>query len=66
MSQCMTNGLFYPQRKQGAKFDEEDVQLPPEVFGRPRAAAGSWGSCIRIIDPVEVQKCFCRYFFALL
>ena len=29
------------------------MQLPPEVFGRPKAPAGTWGSCIRIIDPVQ-------------
>jgi len=23
------------------------------VFGRPKAPAGTWGSCIRIIDPVQ-------------
>jgi len=23
------------------------------VFGRPKAPAGTWGSCIRIIDPIE-------------
>lgn len=31
------------------------VNLPPEVFGRPKAPAGTWGSCIRIIDPVEAK-----------
>ena len=24
------------------------------MFGRPKAPAGTWASCIRIIDPVEV------------
>ena len=29
------------------------MQLPPEVFGRPKAPAGTWGSCIRVIDPIQ-------------
>jgi splicing factor 3B subunit 3 len=43
------------QRKQGKRIDDEVVQLPPQIFGRPKAAAGTWASCIRIIDPVEVS-----------
>ena len=35
------------------KVDEEVVTLPVEQFGRPKAPAGTWGSCIRILDPVE-------------
>jgi len=31
------------------------INLPPEQFGRPKAAAGTWGSCIRIIDPIEAK-----------
>jgi len=42
-------------RRQGKNIDDEVVNLPPEVFGRPKAAAGTWASCIRIIDPVEVS-----------
>ena len=31
------------------------IDLPPDQFGRPKAAAGIWGSCIRIIDPIEAK-----------
>ncbi|KAJ7646963.1 CPSF A subunit region-domain-containing protein [Roridomyces roridus] len=41
-------------RKKGP-IDEEVVDLPPEVFGRPKAPAGTWASCIRIIDPIEAK-----------
>lgn len=27
--------------------------MSPEAFGRPRADAGQWASCIRVVDPVE-------------
>ncbi|KIY70657.1 hypothetical protein CYLTODRAFT_419613 [Cylindrobasidium torrendii FP15055 ss-10] len=40
-------------RKLGKPVDEEVVNLPPDLFGRPRGPAGSWGSCIRVVDPVE-------------
>lgn len=43
------------QRQQGRMIDDEVVDLPPEQFGRPKAPAGTWASCIRIIDPVEVR-----------
>lgn len=43
------------QRRQGKNIDDEVVDLPPEVFGRPKAPAGTWASCIRIIDPVEAK-----------
>ena len=46
---------FFFQHQQGKKIDEEVVNLPPDVFGRPKAAAGTWGSCIRIIDPIEAK-----------
>ncbi|KAJ6476021.1 CPSF A subunit region-domain-containing protein [Mycena vitilis] len=42
-------------RKQGQIIDDEVVDLPPEVFGRPKAPAGTWASCIRIIDPIEAK-----------
>jgi splicing factor 3B subunit 3 len=29
------------------------LNLSPEVFGRPKAPAGTWASNVRIIDPVE-------------
>ena len=31
------------------------VNLPAETFGRPKAPAGTWGSSIRIIDPIEAK-----------
>ncbi|RPD53419.1 hypothetical protein L226DRAFT_617381 [Lentinus tigrinus ALCF2SS1-7] len=33
--------------------DEDILNLPASQFGRPKAPAGVWASCIRIIDPVE-------------
>lgn len=45
--------LFCLQRQKGKRIDEEVVNLPPDLFGRPKAPAGTWGSCIRIIDPIE-------------
>ncbi|KAI0744105.1 CPSF A subunit region-domain-containing protein [Daedaleopsis nitida] len=42
-------------REKGRMIDEEMVSLPPELFGRPKAAAGTWASCIRIINPLESQ-----------
>ncbi|ELU42250.1 splicing factor 3B subunit 3 [Rhizoctonia solani AG-1 IA] len=38
----------------GRQIDQELVDLPAEDFGLPRAGAGQWASCIRIIDPTEV------------
>lgn len=35
--------------------DDEVLELPPEVFGRPKAPAGTWASGIRIINPVDVR-----------
>ena len=46
---------FTSQRASGKSVDEEMVSLAPEQFGRPKAPAGTWASCIRIIDPVEVS-----------
>jgi hypothetical protein len=46
------------KRKQGKVIDDEVVDLPPEVFGRPKAPAGTWASCIRIIDPIEVRRSY--------
>ncbi|KAF8631249.1 hypothetical protein AX15_002576 [Amanita polypyramis BW_CC] len=40
-------------RSKGKSIDQDTLDLPPEVFGRPRAPAGSWASNIRIIDPIE-------------
>ncbi|KAH9979031.1 mono-functional DNA-alkylating methyl methanesulfonate N-term-domain-containing protein [Lactifluus volemus] len=40
-------------RSQKKTVDEAVLELPPEQFGRPKAPAGTWGSCIRIVDPIE-------------
>ncbi|KDQ21634.1 hypothetical protein BOTBODRAFT_26066 [Botryobasidium botryosum FD-172 SS1] len=37
----------------GKRVDQEMADLPPEIFGRPKAEAGQWASCIRVIDAVE-------------
>ncbi|KAF8512400.1 CPSF A subunit region-domain-containing protein [Gautieria morchelliformis] len=37
----------------GQSIDREMVDLPPATFGRVKAPAGTWASCIRIIDPVQ-------------
>ncbi|KAI0916430.1 pre-mRNA-splicing factor rse1 [Taiwanofungus camphoratus] len=42
-------------RQQGKMIDEEVVDLPAEAFGRPKAPAGTWASCIRIINPVDAK-----------
>ena len=43
------------QTRQGKKIDTEVINLPAEIFGRPKAPAGTWGSSIRIIDPIEAK-----------
>jgi len=40
-------------RSQKKTVDEAVLELPSEQFGRPKAPAGTWGSCIRIVDPIE-------------
>ncbi|GJE94388.1 DDB1 family protein [Phanerochaete sordida] len=42
-------------RRQGKEVDEEMLNLPPEVFGRQKAPAGTWASGIRIVSPVDAQ-----------
>lgn len=44
------------QASQGQSIDREMVDLSPTTFGRVKAPAGTWASCIRVIDPVQV--CF--------
>ncbi|KIP06506.1 hypothetical protein PHLGIDRAFT_128225 [Phlebiopsis gigantea 11061_1 CR5-6] len=41
--------------RQGKKIDEEMLNLPPEVFGRPKAPAGTWASGIHIVSPVDAK-----------
>lgn len=48
--------LHVSQRSQKKAVDEEVLELPLEQFGRPKAPAGTWGSCIRIVDPIEVSN----------
>lgn len=43
------------KRERGERIDEEVLSLAPELFGRPKAPAGTWASCIRIINPLEVR-----------
>ncbi|KAL1922827.1 uncharacterized protein VTP21DRAFT_9203 [Calcarisporiella thermophila] len=33
--------------------DGEAEEIPPEIIGLPRAPAGRWGSCIRILNPLQ-------------
>ena len=30
--------------------------LPEEIFGAPKAGAGMWASCIRVMDPIQVHS----------
>ncbi|OBZ70629.1 Pre-mRNA-splicing factor RSE1 [Grifola frondosa] len=48
-------GSLLRLRQAGKTIDDEVVNLPPEIFGRPKAPAGTWASCIRIINPVEAK-----------
>ena len=48
----MFNLSPFLQHRQGKKIDAEVVNLPAD---RPKAAAGTWGSSIRIIDPIEAK-----------
>ncbi|OJA18672.1 hypothetical protein AZE42_08861, partial [Rhizopogon vesiculosus] len=47
------NKRLQEMRQAKQHIDDEMLDLPPELFGRPKAAAGNWASAIRIIDPVE-------------
>ncbi|KAN0135379.1 CPSF A subunit region domain containing protein [Lactarius tabidus] len=40
-------------RSQKKAVDDAVLELPVEQFGHPKAPAGTWGSCIRIVDPIE-------------
>ncbi|KAL8292884.1 hypothetical protein RQP46_000578 [Phenoliferia psychrophenolica] len=50
--------LLADQRAAGMDVDQEVADLPVDIFGLPRAAAGNWASCVRIIDPVEAASIF--------
>ncbi|KAI0268860.1 CPSF A subunit region-domain-containing protein [Gloeopeniophorella convolvens] len=41
------------QQSKGKEVDQGLLDLPLDQFGHPRAEAGTWGSCVRIVDPVE-------------
>ena len=49
--------LAYPlsSRVNRKKIDTEVVNLPAEIFGRPKVPAGTWGSSIWIINPIEAK-----------
>ncbi|WVN88505.1 pre-mRNA-splicing factor RSE1 [Cryptococcus depauperatus CBS 7841] len=43
----------------GDRIDKTLLELPGDEFGRPRAAASHWASCIRVLDPLAnetIQK----------
>ncbi|KAM0792362.1 pre-mRNA-splicing factor rse1 [Microbotryomycetes sp. NB124-2] len=40
------------------EINEQVLELPTEVFGLPRAPAGNWASCVRVIDPVTASTVF--------
>ncbi|KAG8947907.1 pre-mRNA-splicing factor rse1 [Tulasnella sp. 419] len=40
------------------QIDNDVLDLPPQIFGRARAEAGKWASCIRIIDPVANKSIY--------
>ncbi|EIW82846.1 hypothetical protein CONPUDRAFT_81012 [Coniophora puteana RWD-64-598 SS2] len=55
MSESAAEKKLQEMRTKGQKVDEEILQLPVEVFGRPKAPAGTWASAICIIDPIEAR-----------
>ncbi|KAF6749635.1 pre-mRNA-splicing factor RSE1 [Ephemerocybe angulata] len=40
-------------KQAGKRIDEEVINLPPDIFGRPKAPAGTWAANVRVIDPIE-------------
>jgi len=53
---------IFDKRSSGRMVDDKVMNLPPDAFGRMKAPAGTWASCIRIIDPVQVCSSCCHYF----
>ncbi|KAJ7640485.1 CPSF A subunit region-domain-containing protein [Mycena polygramma] len=52
------NGLIYvvesDHRVMGDQFENEQLSEDHyRYFGRPRAPAGKWSSCVRVVDPVK-------------
>ncbi|KAF9237558.1 CPSF A subunit region-domain-containing protein [Melanogaster broomeanus] len=56
MGEEAINKRLHELRAAGKMLDEEMLELPPDVFGRCKAPAGTWASAIRIIDPVESKS----------
>lgn len=50
-----TESSLFQKDKQGKKAHKGVLDLPPEIFGRPKAEAGKWASCISVLDPVNVS-----------
>lgn len=44
------------QEMSNEKVDREMLELDPQTFGYSKAPAGTWASCIRIVDPVNVSR----------
>lgn len=55
LSPSAQQALINAQTNEGIEVDQAVMELPADIFGLPRAAAGNWASCIRIIDPLEVS-----------
>lgn len=55
LSPSAQSKMISDMKAAGIDVDEEIVQMPADTFGLPRAEAGNWASCIRIIDPVTVS-----------
>ncbi|KAJ3101047.1 Splicing factor 3B subunit 3 [Phlyctochytrium planicorne] len=41
--------------EEGGEEMEAPQELPPAQFGLPRAEAGSWASCVRLINPLTAE-----------
>lgn len=56
IASCTSSDAYpYHQAASGKIIQENVVNLPPEVFGYPKAESGRWASCLRIIDPVQAS-----------
>lgn len=43
------------KESEGRRVDTLLLDLPANEFGRPRAPAGHWASCVRVLDPLAVS-----------
>ncbi|GAA5896462.1 hypothetical protein JCM5296_000672 [Sporobolomyces johnsonii] len=50
--------MLSDMRMADMNVDQEVLELPAKEFGLPRAPAGQWASCVRIIDPVAAETVF--------